>query len=312
MELFPTPNNPVPPGAVCGRIETRDGVGLRFARFPAIKSCKGTVCLFGGRTEQIEKYFETIQDLRRRGFAVAALDWRGQGGSDRLLKDPRKGFVRAFDDYELDIEVFIREVVYPDCPPPYFALGHSMGGAILIRAAKHGRRWFDRTVAVSPMIRIRVPLYGMAQRLVGVLNSVGLRQHFIPALHRSDVMRRPFDKNRLTSDPQRYARNAEITELYPDLGLGAPTIGWLNEAFRITAEFADPAYASTLRHPLLIIAAGSDQVVSTPTTDRFALHLLGGSGLVIPGARHEILQERNAVREQFWAAFSAFVPGSAS
>jgi lysophospholipase len=311
MELFSTSNNPIPVGAVCGRIEARDGVGLRFARFPAIKSCKGTVCLFTGRSEQIEKYFETIQDLRRRGFAVATLDWRGQGGSDRLVKNLRKGFVGAFDDYELDIEVFIREVVYPDCPPPYFALAHSMGGAILIRAAKHGRRWFDRTVAVSPMIRIQVPFYGATQRTARVLRSLGLKEQFVPGGHGSDVMRRPFDTNKLTSDPHRYARNAEITELYPDLGLGAPTIGWLDEAFRITAEFADPAYPSTLRHPILIVAAGSDQVVSTPATDRFALRLLGGSGLVIPGARHEILQERNAVREQFWAAFGAFVPGSA-
>ncbi|ALK10329.1 alpha/beta fold hydrolase [Blastochloris viridis] len=310
MELFPTPSNPVPSGAVCGRIVARDGVGLRFARFPATKSCRGTVCLFGGRTEQAEKYFETIADLRRRGFAVATLDWRGQGGSDRLLKDPRKGFVRAFDDYELDLEVFIREVVYPDCPPPYFALAHSMGGAILIRAAKHSRRWFDRTVAVSPMIRIRLPAYDAAWRTVRLLRAFGLGRLLVPGGKPGDVMRRPFDGNKLTSDSARYARNAEIIELHPDLGLGAPTVAWVDEAFRAAAEFADPAYPSTLRHPILIVAAGNDEVVSTLATDRFAIRLLGGAGLVIPGARHEILQERTAVREQFWAAFDAFVPGS--
>ena len=32
--------------------------------------------------------------------------------------------------------------------------------------------------------------------------------------------------------------------------------------------------------------------------------------IVIPGARHEILMEREAIREQFWAAFDAFIPGS--
>jgi lysophospholipase len=31
---------------------------------------------------------------------------------------------------------------------------------------------------------------------------------------------------------------------------------------------------------------------------------------VIPGARHEILMERDAIRAQFWAAFDAFIPGS--
>ncbi len=35
-----------------------------------------------------------------------------------------------------------------------------------------------------------------------------------------------------------------------------------------------------------------------------------GSHLVIAGARHEILQEQDRYRSQFWAAFDAFVPGT--
>ena len=37
-----------------------------------------------GRTEYVEKYFETIGDILERGFAVAILDWRGQGGSGKV------------------------------------------------------------------------------------------------------------------------------------------------------------------------------------------------------------------------------------
>ncbi|BBF93565.1 alpha/beta fold hydrolase [Blastochloris tepida] len=311
MELFPTPTNPVPSEAVCGRIQTRDGVGLRFARFaPIVTPRRGTVCLFTGRAEQIEKYFETVENLRQRGFAVAMLDWRGQGGSDRLLKNPRKGFVRSFDDYELDIETFVREVVYPDCPPPFFALAHSMGGTILIRAAKRGRRWFERTVAVSPMIQIRLKRGRLARGAAQFFRSAGLGGLYVPGGKPTDMLSRPFEVNRLTSDAARYARNAEIARTYPRLGLGSPTIAWVDAAFRVTEEFADPAYPSSLRHPLLLVSAGNDQIVATPEADRFALRLLGGAGLVIPGARHEILQERDTVREQFWAAFDAFVPGS--
>ena len=32
--------------------------------------------------------------------------------------------------------------------------------------------------------------------------------------------------------------------------------------------------------------------------------------LVLPDARHEILSERDAIRDDFWAAFDAFVPGT--
>src|SRR5262249_18859512 len=79
MNLVSIPANPVPDDVVTGMVKTRDGVSLRFARWAPPAGRKGTVCLFPGRAEFIEKYFETVRDLRARGFAVAALDWRGQG-----------------------------------------------------------------------------------------------------------------------------------------------------------------------------------------------------------------------------------------
>ncbi len=93
-----------------------------------------------------------MRDLRDRGFAVAMFDWRGQGHSSRRLRDPRRGYVRRFSDYEIDIETFVQQVMLPDCPPPFFALAHSMGGAVLLRVAYAGKRWFDRMVMTAPMI----------------------------------------------------------------------------------------------------------------------------------------------------------------
>src|SRR5437660_106767 len=121
MNLVSIPANPVPDAAVTGTIKTPDGVSLRFARWEPPPGRKGTVCLFQGRAEYIEKYFETVRDLRARGFAVATLDWRGQGGSVRALRNWRKGYVRNFSQYQIDLETFIHEVVLPDCPPPVFA-----------------------------------------------------------------------------------------------------------------------------------------------------------------------------------------------
>src|ERR1700760_3159233 len=66
--------------------------------------------------------------------------------------EPRKGYVRDFADFEVDVEAFVQQVVLPDCPPPFFALAHSMGGAVLLRLAHAGKRWFDRMVLSAPMI----------------------------------------------------------------------------------------------------------------------------------------------------------------
>jgi lysophospholipase len=84
MTLVSIPSNPAPEDVVSGTIKTPDGAELRFARWAPPAGRKGTVCVFTGRTEQIEKYFETVRDLRDRGFAVAMIDWRGQGHSSRL------------------------------------------------------------------------------------------------------------------------------------------------------------------------------------------------------------------------------------
>src|SRR4249920_1654582 len=78
MTLVSIPANPVPENVITGTIKTPDGAELRFARWAPPAGRKGTVCVFAGRGEQIEKYFETVRDLRDRGFAVAMIDWRGQ------------------------------------------------------------------------------------------------------------------------------------------------------------------------------------------------------------------------------------------
>ena len=311
MDLVSTPENPIPDGAVAGALATRDGVKVRFARWSAAANRKGTVCVFQGRSEFIEKYFEVVSDLRSRGFAVAALDWRGQGLSDRALADPRKGHVRRFSDYDLDVEAFMREVVLPDCPPPHFALAHSLGGAILIRAVHRGRRWFERMVFSAPMLA----LTGRAaratpRRTIRLSRLLGMGQSYVPGGGATAVPSLPFAGNVLTSDPGRYARTAKIVEAAPGLGLGSPTVAWLDAAYAQMAAFADPAYPRSLTQPMLIVAAGQDAVVSTPAIEQFAIRLRAGSHVVVPGARHELLMERDHYRSQFWAAFDAFVPGS--
>src|SRR5258708_3723684 len=149
MRLLWFPANPVPDEAATAMLQTPDGVLLRYARWAPPPGRKGTVCVFQGRAEFIEKYFEVVRDLRARGFAVATFDWRGQGLSQRALRDPLKGHVSNFSEYTTDLETFMKEVVLPDCPPPLFALAHSMGAAVLIQAAAKGHPRFRRVVPTA-------------------------------------------------------------------------------------------------------------------------------------------------------------------
>jgi lysophospholipase len=311
MKLVSIPANPVPENVDTGTIRTSDGVSLRYARWAPPAGRKGTVCIFPGRAEFIEKYYETVLDLRARGFAVAVLDWRGQGLSDRRLRDPLKGHVGNFSQYDIDLQTFMQEVVLPDCPPPIFALGHSMGGAILVRSAHQGRRWFDRTVLSAPMIALRGTRTNGAARFVARAGRwLGMGSSYIPGGDRMPVNARPFAGNMLTSDPVRYARNAAVLEAEPALGVAAPTFAWADSALKVMNDFAQPAYGARIRQPILLIGAGRDAVVSTQAIETFSMRMRAGSHLVVPGAEHEILMENDRYRAQFWAAFDAFVPGT--
>lgn len=311
MKLVSIPANPIPDGVDTGTLRTRDGVSLRYARWAPPAGRRGTVCIFPGRAEFIEKYFETAADLRTRGFAVAILDWRGQGLSDRLLSDPLKGHVGSFSAYDIDLQTFMQQVVLPDCPPPIFALGHSMGGTVLIRSARQGHRWFDRMVLSAPMIELRgTHTMGMARLIVGAGRLAGMGSSYIPGGDRVPVNGRPFVGNMLTSDPVRYARNAAVLEAEPALGVAAPTFAWADSAFRAMSELSQHAYASNIRQPILLVGAGHDLVISTQAMETFAMRLRAGSHLIVPGAEHEMLMEHDLYRGQFWAAFDAFVPGT--
>src|SRR5215467_4510041 len=203
MKLVSIPANPVPDGAVSGVVKTPDGASLRFARWPAPPSSrKGTVCLFQGRIEFIEKYFEVVRDLTARGFAVATLDWRGQGLSNRMLRDPRKGHIANFSAYDTDLETFMREVVLPDCPPPLFALANSMGATVMLRASAQGHRWFDRMVLCAPMIKlINVPLLPVMPAVARTWRLTGFGGSFIPGGGPACSASAPFPDNPVTSDP---------------------------------------------------------------------------------------------------------------
>ena len=308
-ELVATPGNPIPDGAIAGRIGTPDRAALRFARWDST-SGRGTVCVFGGRGEFIEKYFETVNDLRRRGFAVATMDWRGQGHSSRQLPDPGKGHVDSFSEYETDLAAFMQQVVLPNCPAPYFALTHSMGGAILLRAAHSGQRWFERAVLVAPMIDLPgLRASGPMRLLFRALHRAGLGHSYVPGGNVDRSRRRRFAGNPLTSDPRRYARNVGIVDQHPTLGIGSPTVAWLDAAFETIISFRGEDYLPHIDQPTLMLAAGADGVVAPAAIARFAARLPAGSSSVIEGARHEILQENDDYRAQFWAAFDAFVPG---
>ncbi len=308
MKLIGLPGNELPHGLEVGELKTADGLTIRYARSNGPPGQRGTVCIFPGRADFIERYFETINDLTARRYAVAILDWRGQGGSQRLLRNPLRGHISSFRFYDRDFNAFMTEIVLPDCPPPYHALAHSTGGQILLRSL-HKHTWFDKVVISSPFV-------GLAKRLLpapmirtaAVLATLcGLGWIFVPGQSRRPLRVADFPGNPLTSDISRFSRDARTLETAPQLGVGGPTMGWLNAAINSIDSLSRLSKAEKLRTPVLFVTAGADTVVSTSAAFTLAECVPGIAVVKIENARHELLNERDQFREQFWAAFDSFV-----
>ena len=145
-------------------------------------------------------------------------------------------------------KTFINEVVLPDCPPPVFALAHSMGATVLLRAAFAGKRWFDRMVLLAPMIELPgAPLPVGTRMRSGRMRLMGLGAPLCPGRRRigDDAASLHGQPAHLRSGPlcpqRRGARGR------PALAIGWPTVAWTDSAFKVMGEISERGYPG--RHP---------------------------------------------------------------
>ncbi|MGD9740568.1 MAG: alpha/beta fold hydrolase [Bauldia sp.] len=306
-DLVNIADNEIPAAPRSSVVQTTDGVAIRAAVWSPEKGrARGTVTVIQGRNEFIEKYFETVRDLLDRGFAVATYDWRNQGGSERVLRNGAC-HVESFADYDRDLDAVMQQIVLPDCPPPYFALAHSMGALSCLRAARDRRVRFERMVLLTPMLelsRFASPPMRVVRFVSGLNLFLGRDRHQISA--------KPWKRWR-EADPHRdfrLERTRTILRAAPQLGTGLPTFRWLHASALAMRDAERSAFAAAIRIPALIFIAGADNVVANAPQLRLAEALKSGSQLLLPGARHEILMEADEIRAAFWAGFDAFIPGT--
>jgi lysophospholipase len=257
-----------------------------------------------GRGEFIEKYAtEIVGELLDRGFAVYAVDWRGQGLSDRLLADRGKGHIDNFTTYMADLGLFLETIVAPAAPRPVLALCHSMGAHILLRhLAENGSGPLSAGVFVSPMT---------ALRREAMLRSILMLMPQIPAVEDRYLfgtgpfmfLAREFASNFVTHDERRYRFTDEWFTADPRLAVGGPTIGWSRQAVRSMTAALAPGYLERIDLPLLLMTAGEDRLIDPANHAPIVARLRHGEHFTIANARHEIMMETDDIRALFWEAF---------
>ncbi|WP_417419077.1 alpha/beta fold hydrolase [Hoeflea sp.] len=305
--LIGTDGNPAPGHHVTGWFDGVGGKRLRYAIFKSdVAVARGTVVLLQGRNECIEKYYETIRHFTDRGLWVATFDWRGQGLSERLLKNPLRGHVRRFRDLEADLAAFLETIVLPETRLPFCLVAHSMGALVALSMAPKLANRIDRMVLTAPFVDLSnqaVPVWGLRMvtrlmRMIG-LGWVGSGRDSFP---------QPFAGNSLTTDFGRFSRNQALYVEHPELRLGPPSLGWINEMLNAIDRVGKFEHLDQIKVPTLLIGAGNDPIVAAHAIESLGNRFRAGRAIMIDGARHELLQEADRYRVPVLAAIDAFIP----
>lgn len=234
------------------------------------------------------------------------MDWRGQGLSERALPVREKGHIRDFGAFRSDLALFFEGVVRSALPGPYVLLTHSMGGTPALQMLADGDTAYRAAVLVAPMTR----LFDGVTRRIGVralsmaATKFGFARHAIAGVKEHSM---EFEGNNLTSDAARHARFRDLQAAAPNATIREPTYGWLRAATEAMDDLHRPGRYAALKTPTLLVSAEHDRLVRSSDHEWLAKQSPMIERVTIEGALHEILMERDEVRNRFWSAFDAFV-----
>jgi len=292
-----------------------DGHAIRRIDWPRPAQSRGSLLFLGGRGDAYEKYLETLEYWFGEGWAVTAIDWRGQGGSGRLGDDDATGHIGDFAHWIDDLRGFWRDWKAESganrpAQEKHVLIGHSMGGQLALRGVAEGAADPDALVLVAPMLGFAGPplkpwMWHGAARVMAALGPVSR-----PAWKMGEKPGQPAGARQgiLTHDVSRYEDELYWREKRPQLRLGAPSWGWVERAAESMRRTARADVLAKVTIPVLVLSTSADRLVSARAIRR-AVHLLPDARLMEFGTEsaHEILREGDEVRGRALSAIDDFL-----
>jgi lysophospholipase len=270
---------------------------------------RGSILFLPGRGDHYEKYLETLDYYACAGWNVTAIDWRGQGGSGRLLADPHVGHIDDFATWIADVKAFYAQWKL-EGKGPHVVIAHSMGGHLAMRALVENAIDPDAVVLSAPMLGIRsggLPL-AFNHAFAKLMVKIGRGEKAAWKVSEKPLSSMRLRQKMLTHDPARYVDELAWWEIRPGVKLGPPSWQWVERAMASIRYLDDPGLLEKVQTPVLLLATIADQLVST---DRIIKDnkRLPHSEILIFGkeAGHELLREADGVRNQCLNAINSFL-----
>ena len=281
---------------------TSDAKRLHYRKYYQPGQDKVLVIL-PGRTESTWKFAEFIHDIKDLNFAVFILDHRGQGASEREVTDSNMGYIADFSVYKDDLALFMNTVIKPLGFKQHLALGHSMGANILALYMAEQQSVFAKAVVTSPMLDINtapLPSAAVAHLIASLACWLGMDKNYT-------LNSGPYQANeafRGTTSEIRFRLFRQLRIARAAEQVGGASYRFAQKALEATQTMRDQA--EKLSTPLLMLQAGSDDVVLTGGQDFVCQHAKNCRKVVIPGALHELHIETDRLRDVWLAEVRGF------
>lgn len=301
---------------VWGAFKNSQNQSLRYGSLtPEGGAPKAIVVLLPGRSEFIEKYFEIARDLAAQNLALWIIDWCGQGKSERPFRFPQRGNSPDFARHVADLNEFIeshvkQSALRPDGQPiPLIMLAQSMGGNIGLRYLHAHSGDFEAATICAPMLGLKdihfLPL-GLAVILVRILRLIfGLHSYAFGQKDWDPLERKNTDK--FSHDKTRNAVHDFWYQADPALPVGGVTFSWLYHALKSCKILSRPKALGTIKTPILLVLAGHEELVDNRAIHKAARFLPRIQTLEFPESGHEILMEKDDIRDRFLTAFTGTI-----
>ncbi len=294
-------DHPIFANATLEWVTSEPGVHLRLAKWQG--GDRGSVHIFNGRTEYIEKYADFIAALIARGFHVSVHDWRGQGLSTRNKRHPQRCHVDDFEEFQRDANAIMQAC--KDMPSPRHLFCHSMGGAIGLRYL-HNTNKISSAVFSAPMWGINVPivLRPFVPMIIKRVKNHELEWNCVPGTSEKQYeFSTGFWRNMLTTSRTQYQKLRANIENFPELGIGGPTFYWYFAALREMDALMNMQAPST---PALVFVGDKEKTVSKDRIQEYTERSENYRLVPLPSAKHEAYIERAEIRKTLWDHIDSF------
>ena len=307
---------------------------LRCAEYCLFKSIpKADILIIPGLSEFIERYDLVAKRLVFQNFRVAVLDLPGQGLSSRFGNPKTVIHLDQFSYYLDSMHLIIKSLKFGSERPLIF-FGHSLGGFLSLyyqTQSNHVKSSYlikpNFSIAMAPMMGLPVTkllsiIIIFINKFLHLINisNIGFNNHL--AAFASFIGFAGKNVESSVSKASDYWKNKENIDYFgketssealshfkqnSNLDTKGPSWNWVSNALKECKILFKDIKNNNIESPILMIIA-DDEYVTDPQAQKLAITLLDKVEQInLPSCRHDILHEKDEVKEKFWCAVDKFI-----